>query len=280
MANSQSSVLGVLRPCPRGFISLERAQEVQDFLLFLLCQLMEMFDDSVCFAALAAVFADGLEQVAGASIVEEEDALPQAPEGSGAELVGARATLGDAVSEAFAHVVDEQVRVKIGGLIGKRSARASRGAARNFCAGGKRRSMAMRATNLCEARASIRAGRCGGSGSRRRQQAHEVGKTFDVGEDGGIGTARGRRSGSEIESVIGRGVEDAAGRFVAFLREELAGDTHLDVVSLPGKHQQGFVLRLPTKTRNGAIVAAKVHVSAQVRVGVPGNVNLSGNDGT
>src|SRR5260221_12484983 len=125
MANSQSSVPGVLRPCPRGFISLERAQEVQDFLLFLLCQLMEMFDDSVCFAAFAGVFADGLEQVAGASIVEEDDAWPQAPEGSGAQLVRARAPLGDAVSEGIALGVGRQRRLKIVGLLGKRSVTAS-----------------------------------------------------------------------------------------------------------------------------------------------------------
>ena len=72
---------------------------------------MEMLDDSVGLAALTAVFADGIEQVAGASIVEKKDALSEAPERSGAELVGARAALGDAVGEAFAHVVDEQVRI-------------------------------------------------------------------------------------------------------------------------------------------------------------------------
>jgi len=58
--------------------------------------------------------------------MEEEDALSDAPERSGSELVGARATLRDTVSEAFAHVVDEKVRVKIRRLIRKRGARAGR----------------------------------------------------------------------------------------------------------------------------------------------------------
>jgi len=54
--------------------------------------------------------------------MEEEDALSDAPERSGSELVRASAALLDAVREAFAHVVDDKVRVKIRRLIRKRSA--------------------------------------------------------------------------------------------------------------------------------------------------------------
>ena len=116
--------------------SLERAQEIDDVLLLLSGQPIEMFDDLICFAAMALVISDGFHQVGGASIMEKEDALSDAPEGSCAEFVGAGATLRDAVGEAFAHVVDEKVRVKIRGLIRKRSARAGRGAAGNLCARG------------------------------------------------------------------------------------------------------------------------------------------------
>ena len=71
-----------------------------------------MFDDLICLAATAPVIADGFHQVGRPSIMEEEDALSDAPERSGSELVGAGAALRDAVGEAFAHVVDEKVRVE------------------------------------------------------------------------------------------------------------------------------------------------------------------------
>ena|ERR1700687_3420982 len=103
---------------------LERPQEIDDLLLLLRSQPIEMFDHLICFAATALVIADGFHQVGRASIMEEEDALSDAPERSGPELVGPGATLRDAVGEAYAHVVDDKVGVKIRGLIRKRSARA------------------------------------------------------------------------------------------------------------------------------------------------------------
>jgi len=90
----------------RALFALERPQEINDFLLLLSSQPSEMFDDLICFAATALVISDGVHQVGRPSIVEEEDALSDAPEGSCAEFVGAGATLRDAVGEAFAHVVN------------------------------------------------------------------------------------------------------------------------------------------------------------------------------
>ena len=87
--------------------SLERPQEIDEFLLLLSSQLIEMFDDLVCFAAVALVISDGLHQIGCPSVMEKEDALSDAPERSGAELVGAGATLRDAVGESCAHVVDD-----------------------------------------------------------------------------------------------------------------------------------------------------------------------------
>ena len=110
---------------------------MDDFLLLLNGQLIEVFNDPIGLAAVALVSLDGINQVGGTSIVEEEDALSDAPERSGSELVGAGATLRNAVSEAFAHVVYEKVRVKIRRLIGKRSTRARRRAARNHFASGE-----------------------------------------------------------------------------------------------------------------------------------------------
>jgi hypothetical protein len=78
-------------------LSSERPQEIDDFLLLLRSQPVEMFDDPICLAATAPMILDGLHQVGGPSIVEEEDALPDAPERSGSELVGTGATLCDAI---------------------------------------------------------------------------------------------------------------------------------------------------------------------------------------
>jgi hypothetical protein len=120
----------------RPLFSLERPQEIDDFLLFPSRQPIEIFNDLICLATRALVIADGFQQVGRPSIMEEEDALPEAPERSGSELVGARGTLSDAVGEAFAHVMYDKVREKIRRLIRKRSARAGRRTARNLKARG------------------------------------------------------------------------------------------------------------------------------------------------
>ena len=97
--------------------------------------------------------------------MEEEDALPDAPQGSGSELIGAGAALCDAVGEAFAHVMNEKVRVKIRCLIGKCGTRTGRGGARNHRARGERGRMAVYTPNLRKQVASLFAGRCGWRGS-------------------------------------------------------------------------------------------------------------------
>jgi hypothetical protein len=56
-------------------------------------------------------------------------------------------------------VVNENVREKIRRLIGKRSTRVSRGAARNHCARGQRGCMAVGTAYSCKSAASILAGR-------------------------------------------------------------------------------------------------------------------------
>jgi hypothetical protein len=96
-----------------------------------------MLDDPARLAALAFVISDRLYQVGRPSVMEEEDPLSDTPERSGSELVRAGTALRDAVSESFAHVVYENVRVKIRRLIGKRSTRARRRATRNHFASGE-----------------------------------------------------------------------------------------------------------------------------------------------
>ncbi len=61
---------------------------------------------------------DRFQQITGAPVVEEKDALPYTPEGSGPEFIRAGAALGDAVRKALTHVVDQQVGKKIHRLIG------------------------------------------------------------------------------------------------------------------------------------------------------------------
>src|SRR5260370_7740158 len=90
----------------RALFSLERTQEIDDFLLLLSSQLIEMFDDLICLAATALVISDGVHEVGRSSVMAEEDALSDAPERTCAEFVWAAATSRDAVVEPFAHVLD------------------------------------------------------------------------------------------------------------------------------------------------------------------------------
>ena len=120
----------------RVLFSLQRTQEIDDFLLLLSSQPIEMFDDPICLAAKALVISDGFHKVGRPAIMEEENALSNAPKRSGPELVRASATLRDAVGETFPQVVNDKIRVKIRRLIRERHTRAGRGAARNLCPGG------------------------------------------------------------------------------------------------------------------------------------------------
>jgi hypothetical protein len=89
--------------------------------------------------------------------MKEEDALADAPQGSGAELVWPGGALGGAVGEAFAHVMDEEVGVKIGGLIGKGGAGVGGGTAGNLYACFKRRRVIVDAANRCKCGAYLNA---------------------------------------------------------------------------------------------------------------------------
>src|SRR2546428_1706000 len=164
----------------RGAARLERPQEADDVLLFPSFQPVETVDDLIGLATAAAVSFDRLHQIACPSIMEEKDALPDTPEWSCAELIGARATLRDAVRKASTHVVDEEVGEEIHSLVGKRGTRVRRGTAGNHLAGGKRRRVAMNTTCLCENGPSIHGGRRVGPRSGRGQHPHEVGKRLNV----------------------------------------------------------------------------------------------------
>jgi len=91
---------------PQHPLLLERAQKINDLLLLLLAQLVELLNDIIGLASFAVVCSDGVDQIGRSSVMQEEDALSDAPERSGSELVRAGAALRNAVGEAFAHVVD------------------------------------------------------------------------------------------------------------------------------------------------------------------------------
>ena len=110
--------------CESSAARLERPQEIDEVLLLLRAQPIEMLDHSICLAAAALVSSDGFDQIGRPAVMQEENALSDAPQWRGTELVGAGATLRDAVGKPYAHVVNEQVRKKIRRLVGKRGARA------------------------------------------------------------------------------------------------------------------------------------------------------------
>src|SRR5207245_2020342 len=70
--------------------------------------------------ARALVRLDRLEEVVGAPIVQEEDALSQAPQGRGPEFVTLSFPLQDVVGQAGPHVVEQEVREEVDGLVSQR----------------------------------------------------------------------------------------------------------------------------------------------------------------
>ena len=92
-------------------------------LLLLSAQTVEMFDDPVGLASFALVGADGLHQIGRAAVMEEEDALPDAPQRSGSEFIGSGTAMCNAVGEAVAHVMDEKVGKEMRCLVRQCSAR-------------------------------------------------------------------------------------------------------------------------------------------------------------
>jgi len=211
---------------------------------------------------------NSLDEVAGPPVMEEEDSLPHSPKRSGSELIGAGAALCDAVCEIYPHVVNQQIGEKVHGLVGKGGARNRGRAAGDHVAGLERGSVAEVAANPCERRPSIHDRFHVGGGGGRSQHPHEVGKSIDIREDGGIGSSR------EVDCVLGRGVEQTTGSLVALLGEDLVSDTHFDVVSLSREQEKRFVLCLPSEAGDGTVVGAAVGVATQMRVRVSGNARL------
>src|SRR5262245_66078946 len=82
-----------------GFPSSERPQEVEQVLLLPLAQQQVVRHHAVRLRAVARVRADRDDQVRSAAIVQEEQALTEAPERRATELARAGLTLRDSVGE-------------------------------------------------------------------------------------------------------------------------------------------------------------------------------------
>lgn len=159
---------------------LERAQEIDDVLLLRNARPVETLDDRACLAATAIVSLNRLDQIRRSSVVQEEDALPNAPQRSGSKLIWTRATLRDAVRQSLSHVVDEQVGPEVHRLVGQREAWAGRRSACDRLARGERLGMAVDAACRCERGPSIHDGRGIRSGRWRGQHPREIGERLNV----------------------------------------------------------------------------------------------------
>src|ERR1700730_4505433 len=94
---------------PAAARSSESAQEIEQGLCLPLRELIEVVDDLIRFRALAFVFLDRAEEVSGAAVVQEKDALAKSPERRGAKFAAAGGALTHAIREIRSHVVQKEI---------------------------------------------------------------------------------------------------------------------------------------------------------------------------
>src|SRR5215471_17881475 len=92
--------------------SSQRAQEVDQVLLVRTAQQVEVVYHAVCLRALAGMRLDGPDNIVGAAVMQEEEALPDTPQRCTPELASIGTTLGHPVLETCAHVVHREVAVR------------------------------------------------------------------------------------------------------------------------------------------------------------------------
>ncbi len=198
--------------------------------------------------------------------MHEEHALAQSPEGCRTKFIRTCGSLSDSIGESLPHVMHQEVGVQVDLLARQCRARVAGGARRDGCPGGERGGMTSCAADRDELGATVDRGGRGRRRYRGCEHTHEVSKGFDVRQGGRRVVAR--CGGHDIGVLRCDVVGTAGGCLVTFLREQLIGDAHLDVVSLAGKHQQRLVLCLPTEAGDAAVVRAQVDVAFEKRIGV------------
>src|SRR5207245_1383630 len=127
---------------------LQGPKEVENILLATFAQVIEVPDYSVRFGTEARMLLNCALQVRGPTVVQEKDALPQAPERRAAELPRTGLALTHAVRQPYTHVVDQQIGEEIDRFPVERG---DRGIARR-----KRGRVAQRAPDLGELLPAVR----------------------------------------------------------------------------------------------------------------------------
>ena len=109
IGNTRHQFLHVSFSSPKH--GLEGTQKGEQVLLLGGREPLEVPDDLVGLAASTAVGFDGFHQIAGAAIMQEEEALADTPQGRGAKLLRTRPSLRDPVCEALPHAVQQKIGV-------------------------------------------------------------------------------------------------------------------------------------------------------------------------
>ena len=78
-----------------------------------------------------------------------------------------------------------------------------------------------------------------------------------------------------MDNVLRGSIKHTTGGLVAFLRKELVGHSHLNVIRLAREQQKRFVLCLPSEAGQRPVIGTPVGRSADMRIGVPGDPPLS-----
>src|SRR5947209_2483074 len=107
-------------------ITSETSEEIQNVLLLRRTEQIEIAFDGNGLGTGTVVSFDRRQQVLGAAVVHEEDALPEAPQRRGAELIAAGAALRHVVIQRRAHVMNLDVAEEVR----RRTAEARREAGR------------------------------------------------------------------------------------------------------------------------------------------------------
>lgn len=105
-------LVGHSRPRQHVPDQLQRSQKIQYFLLLCAVEVKELLLYGGRFAAAARVVANRCDQAGGAAIVQQKDALSQAPQRRRAELISARAALRNVIGKPSSHVMDFNIRVR------------------------------------------------------------------------------------------------------------------------------------------------------------------------
>src|SRR5262249_26154972 len=102
---------------------------------------------------------DGLQKIACPPVMQKENALPDSPKRFGAEHIALRQTLGNVTGQPDAHVVDQQIGIKISLLVFERLRLISRSHHHHSCVAKEAADSRIAATGPKQLLAALRAGR-------------------------------------------------------------------------------------------------------------------------